>query len=261
MNPNKSHKFDNRSPFSRNLPTVASLAILALTFAGCATTKHPNGDPFEKWNRSFHSLNHKLDNALLKPVAEGYAKSIPKPVQHGVSNFFSNLGEINVILNDLLQGKFEDGLDDFGRLLANSTLGIGGILDVATPMGLPKHKEDFGQTLGVWGVGEGAYLTLPILGPSTIRDEPARLVTSVTSVLFYVNEAAITFPLGVLGTISRRAELINSIKEVDEAAVDRYIFVREAYRGDRMFQIYDGDPPFEDLFEDDFDFEDEEEAE
>lgn len=244
-------------------PRIRALALggLVLIFSGCATAKQGGtpGDPFEKLNRSFHSLNHKLDTALLKPVAETYAKTLPKPVRKGVTNFFNNLGEINVILNDLLQGKFEDGLDDFGRFAANSTLGLGGILDVATPMGLPRHKEDFGQTLAVWGFEQGAYLTLPIMGPSTIRDEPARLVSSATNILLYVNERAITFPLGILNTINRRANLIDAIKEVDDVAMDRYIFVREAYLGDRNYLIYDGDPPLEDLFEDEFDFEFEEE--
>ncbi len=247
------------SPWLRLL----ALGALVLTSSGCVTAKKGGtpGDPFEKPNRAFHSLNHKLDTILLKPVAEGYAKSVPAPVRKGVTNFFNNLGEINVIVNDLLQGKFEDGLDDFGRLLANSTLGLGGILDVATPMGLPRHEEDFGQTLAVWGFGQGAYLTVPILGPSTIRDEPGRLVASATNILFYVNERAITFPLGILSTINRRANLIDAIKEVDESALDRYIFVREAYLGDRNFLIYDGNPPLEDLFEDEFDFEFEEEEE
>jgi len=261
--PKIDHSHTKKRKFTSRWLGLFALGALVVTSTGCVSAKKGGtpGDPFEKWNRSFHSLNHKLDNVLLKPVAETYAKTVPAPVKNGVTNFFNNLGEVNVILNDLLQGKFGDGLDDFGRFAVNSTIGLGGILDVATPMGLPRHKEDFGQTLAVWGFGEGAYLALPILGPSTIRDEPGRLVSAATNILFYINVRAITLPLGILGTINIRANLIDEIKEVDEAAVDRYIFVREAYLGNRNFLIYDGNPPLEDLFEDEFDFEFEEEEE
>ncbi len=254
------YKFEKQNSFQSRIISIA-VGGLVLIFSGCVGPRQgaTPGDPFEKWNRSFHSLNHKLDTVLLEPVAATYAKTVPAPVQKGVTNFFNNLGELNVILNDLLQGKFEDGLDDFGRFAVNSTIGLGGILDVATPMGLPRHEEDFGQTLAVWGFGEGAYLVLPILGPGTIRDEPGRFVSSATNILFYINVKAITFPLGILGTINKRASLIDAIKEVDESAVDRYIFVREAFLGDRNYHIYDGNPPLEDLFEDEFDFEFEEE--
>ncbi len=252
-----------------SLSRIISLALggMVLMFSGCVGPWQgaTPGDPFEKWNRSFHSFNHKLDTVLLEPVAVTYAKTVPRPIQKGVTNFFNNLGELNVILNDLLQGKLNDGLGDFGRFAVNSTIGLGGILDVATPMGLPRHEEDFGQTLAVWGFGEGAYLALPILGPSTLRDEPGRLVSSATNILFYINNRTVLFPLGILGTISKRADLIDAIKEVDDSAVDRYVFVREAYLGNRNFHIYDGNPPLEDLFEEefdfDFDFEDEMEEE
>ncbi len=241
--------------------TLLSLFLFFLVFyiTGCATTAQvkENRDPLEKINRPIHNLNHTLDTAILKPVAETYVKVIPQPVQSGVSNFFSNLGEPNVIVNDLLQGKLNIGVSDSLRFIVNSTLGIGGIIDVGTSMGLEKHHEDFGQTLAVWGFGEGPYLVIPLTGPTTLRDLPSRFVSSITNPLIFINENDVRIALGLTGSLNTRARHIDTIKTIDESAIDRYIYVREAYRDNRLFEIHDGNPPIEFMLEDDLFFDDE----
>ncbi len=152
-----------------NLRAVLAATAAATVLAGCATSGNPK-DPIEGYNRAMFSFNETVDKAVIKPVAQGYNYVTPQPVQTGVSNFFGNLADIWTSVNNLLQGKPGDALSDAGRVLINSTVGILGLFDVATPMGLEKHEEDFGQTLGRWGVGDGAYVVLPILGPRTVRD-------------------------------------------------------------------------------------------
>ena len=240
--------------------------LLASLFTGCATTEQMRADrdPWRNLNRPIHNLNHDLDTALLRPVAKAYIKNVPKPLQQGIANFFHNLGEPNAAINDLLQGKSKSAVRVILRFIMNSTLGIGGIFDPASKNGLKRHKEDFGQTLAVWGFGEGPYMVLPIMGPTTLRDIPSRVVSSATNPFTYVKKNKIRIPLGIVGTINKRAEIEDSIKEVDQSAMDRYIFVREAYRDTRQFNIYDGDPPIElflgdDMFLDDEEFLDEDE--
>jgi phospholipid-binding lipoprotein MlaA len=220
--------------------------LLVLTLlSGCATT--PPGeeayDPIEPFNRDAYRFNDSLDKTVLKPVASTYVDITPDPIRIAVSNFFDNIGYLNAVLNQFLQGKFREGGSDAGRFVINSTLGILGLFDVATPMGFPKHEEDFGQTLGVWGAGSGAYLMIPLLGPSTVRDAPGWPVTAVTNVLFYVSNPAVTVPLSILGVIDARARATGAFEFVEVAALDPYIFIREAYLQRRTFLIYDGNPP------------------
>ena len=250
------------------LKGIVWLACGSFLFSGCATTlpKHPGRDPFEKMNRSFHRMNHKLDQTFMAPVAEAYADNIPKPVQHGVTNFFNNLREPYTIANQILQLKLKYAVHDTGRFVINSTVGIGGILDVAVAAGLKRHKEDLGQTLGVWGFGEGPYLVLLVMGPTTLRDLPDRILGAFSSLrpitnpfFAYVDNDVVKIPVLAVGMIGKRAELIGTIKSVDEDAIDRYVFVREAYRDTRRFEIYDGNPPIEPILDDEiFDDEDEE---
>jgi phospholipid-binding lipoprotein MlaA len=231
-----------------------------LLFSGCATTAQTNGnrDPLEKINRPIHNLNHALDTAFLSPVVETYVKVFPKPLRSGVSNVFSNLGEPNVIINDILQGKLNIALSDTMRFIVNSTIGLGGILDPGTQMGFEKHHEDYGQTFALWGFGEGPYLVLPLSGPTTLRDLPGSFLSAFTNPLVYINEDVIRIAIGALGTVNTRANNIDNIKNVDESAIDRYIFVREAFRNNRTFNIYDGNPPVESMLEDDLYFDDDE---
>ena len=158
----------------------------------------------------------------------------------------------NVILNDFLQGKFSRGFSDIGRFLVNSTLGIGGLFDPASDMGLSEHNEDLGQTFGTWGAGEGAYLELPFFGPNSLRDIGDIPVSTYTNLLFYIGESTITVPLGFLSAIDTRAQLLDATRLRDESALDTYIFTREAYRQRRTHLIYDGDPPLEEFDESEY---------
>ncbi len=230
----------------------AALCLTLLLGSGCATTPPGEGtyDPIEPMNRRIYKFNDTIDKAVLKPVADFYVRVTPQPVRTSVSNFFNNVAYPNVILNDFLQGKLPQFLDDVGRFTVNSTLGIGGLFDVATQMGMKPHEEDLGITLGTWGSPQGAYLVLPLLGPNTVRDAPNLVLAAVTNGLFYIGTAAVTIPLSVLGVIDTRAKASNAIRFVNEAALDPYVFTREAYVQRRIFLIYGGHPPAQ-FFEED----------
>ena len=217
---------------------------------GCATMQSadpevPDNDPFESVNRPIYRANDFIDRRIAKPVTEAYVSYTPQPVQNSVSNFFDNVVYPNVILNDFLQGKGTQGLEDLGRFLVNTTFGFLGIWDMATPLGLEAHDEDFGQTLGVWGMDESIYLVLPFIGPSTVRDVPNLGVSTVTNILFYVPSPYVV-PVALLGFIDLRARLNEAITFRDETAVEPYLFTREAYLQHRKFLIYDGNPPIDD---------------
>lgn len=224
-----------------------ALAFLAAAFlAGCASTggSEPH-DPWEKMNRGTFAFNDAVDRAVLKPAAEGYVRVVPGFAREGVSNFFGNLEDIGTSLNNLLQGKAAEGASDAGRFLVNSTLGVFGLWDVATPMGLEKHTEDFGQTLGWWGFQPGPYLVLPLLGPSTLRDAPARAVDPSWYYSDYVDPEGLWWGLRGLDIVRTRADLLKAEKVLQEAALDRYSFVRDAWWQRRRSQVYDGRPPRE----------------
>jgi len=228
---------------------VLAMALLVAILPGCATQptlSEDESDPLEGTNRAIYDFNETLDAYVMRPVAEFYVDYTPELVRDGVTNFFSNLGYINVIFNELLQGKLKQGIADVGRFTINSTLGIGGFIEVASAGSVPKHDEDFGQTLGVWGVDEGAYLVLPVLGPSSARDVPRYITSTLLNPLFYIT-GAISSPAGVLGAVNERSNFLEATRLRDEAALDPYTFTREAYRQRRLNDIYDGNPPLEDL--------------
>jgi phospholipid-binding lipoprotein MlaA len=213
-------------------------------------------DPIEGFNRAMYTFNDKLDVYLLKPVAKGYRAVAPVPVRKSISNFFSNLHDPMVMLNNLLQGKPGQAASDLGRFLTNTTVGIIGLFDVATKIGLPKHNEDFGQTLAVWGVGDGPYLVLPFFGPSNLRDGPALIVDWETYLLNHMEEHSTSDKLFLVEVVDKRAQLLDASDILEQAAgKDTYVFVREAYGQRRRSLIYDGNPPQEapdpSLFEDD----------
>lgn len=243
------------------------LLMLISLLGGCASSPNPEEsyDPMEKMNRGFYGLNDAIDTVLLNPLSDGYIYITPGPVRTSVSNFFDNITYPNTILNSFLQGKGGQGFSDIGRFIVNTTFGVGGLFDVATGMGLKEHDEDFGQTLGVWGSTQGAYLVYPLLGPNTVRDTPDLVVSTVTNGLFYAAfylNSYVTIPVTVLKVIDERSRAENAVRFVNEMALDPYIFTREAWTQHRTFLIYDGNPP-EQEFEDDFedDFEEEEDAE
>lgn len=221
-------------------------AVLALLLAGCATTgPAAPGDPFERINRKTHRFNDAIDRAVLKPFASGYRKAVPQVIRTGISNALSNLAFPTTIVNDLLQLKLKDTAADIGRFAINSTLGIGGLLDPASRIGIRRNDEDFGQTLGRWGVPPGPYLVLPLMGPSNLRDAPAMAVDSLTDLRVQVDfndntQAA----LGLLTVVSRRADLL-TLDPALNATYDPYAFIRNAWLQRREYKVRDGDVPDE----------------
>ncbi len=222
---------------------LCAALLLAGTLAGCATSGGNPADPFEPLNRVVFGFNDTADNAVIKPVAKAYRAVLPGIVRTGVSNFFSNLEDVWISVNDVLQGKFQQGVDDFGRFLFNSTFGIAGIFDFASELGFQKHNEDFGQTLGSWGVGSGAYLVLPILGPSTVRDGFGLLLDTRADLVFYIDGVPAHNSLYGTRAIGNRANLLDASSVIEQAALDKYAFVREAWLQRRRNLVYDGDPP------------------
>jgi phospholipid-binding lipoprotein MlaA len=225
--------------FARSFLRNAVLALVVV-LSGCAST-NPR-DPFESLNRAVFDFNDTLDKAAIKPVAEAYS-DLPSFVQTGVNNFFGNLGDVWTGVNNLLQGKLGDGITDVMRVSVNTILGLGGLLDIGSEAGIPKHNEDFGQTLGKWGIKSGPYVVLPILGPSTLRDAVA------TPVDFMGNPLSEFRPIHWRNTgtalrgIDERAALLQASTLIEEAALDRYVFVRDAYLQRRQNKVFDGEPP------------------
>jgi len=224
-------------------PYRITLVLCALSLGGCASGPNPK-DPWEPWNRKVYEFNQVVDKVTLKPAATAYRKVVPPPVRGGVSNFFGNFRDVTTAVNNFLQLKIGDGLSALGRIAINSTVGILGVFDVATPLGLQKDDEDFGQTLGYWGVGAGPYVVLPLLGPSTVRDTVGWVGDYFTDPEFYIFEDDV---LGwtVFGTrlVNVRANLMEAERVLDQAAIDRYAFLRDAYLQRRLNQIHDGNPP------------------
>jgi phospholipid-binding lipoprotein MlaA len=224
------------------------LAILfALTLSACASTG--NKDPLEGMNRGIYKFNDVTDKAVIKPIAGAYKAVLPSPVRSGVSNFFGNLNTFVSVINDLLQFKFDKAVTGAGRFVINSTFGIAGLIDVASMDGIEKRNEDFGQTLGHWGVGSGPYIVLPFFGPSSVRDTTGFVVdTIVFDPISYVDDPATRNSARALKYLDKRAQLLPGSDLLDEAALDPYAFMRDAYFQRRQNQIYDGNAP--DLDED-----------
>lgn len=229
---------------SRMKPLVAAVLMLVVgMLSGCA---HQNArDPLEPLNRGVYAFNDALDNVVMKPLATGYQAVLPQFVRTGVTNFFSNLDDVTVIVNGILQLKIPQALSDTGRLLINSTIGVLGLFDVATHFGLEKHNEDFGQTLGYWGIGNGPYLVLPFVGPSSFRDGVGRWVDWKTDPVRWEDHIRTRNQFLGLRIVNNRANLLDSEKVLDAAAIDRYAFLRDAYLQRRRNLIYDGNPPRE----------------
>jgi phospholipid-binding lipoprotein MlaA len=224
-----------------------SLLLASLALGGCASTGHNPKDPFESFNRGMYQFNDTVDKAVAKPAAKAYNTVVPAPGRMMLSNFFSNLDDVVVTINDLLQFKVVQAVSDTGRVVVNTTVGLFGIADVATMVGLKKHNEDFGQTLGYWGISSGPYLVLPVLGPSSVRDGVGLYADSRVSMIRKIkhvdtrNEAYATDLLG------QRAALLDQENLLEEAAIDRYAFIRDAYLQHRQSLVYDGNPPREKL--------------
>ncbi len=224
------------------------LALVAL-LSGCATLETARGgpgqrlDPWENWNRKVFGFNEALDTNVLKPVATAYANVVPSMVREGVQNFFNNFADAWSAVNNLLQGKVELGLQDLVRVSVNTVFGLGGVLDVASEMGIDHHYEDFGQTLGHWGFGAGAYVVWPLLGPSTVRETIALPLDRSVSPALVIDGGSGQFGISVLQLVNLRASLLGAGKVVDDIALDKYSFIRDAYLQRRRSLVFDGDPP------------------
>jgi len=221
----------------------ALLALAALMLAGCATL--PSGkpdprDPLERFNRSMFAFNDAVDKAVAKPVAKAYVKVTPRFVRTGVSNVFNNLNTLGTAVNDVLQGKMKQAGRDSARFLMNSTLGLGGLFDPATPAGLELNDEDFGQTFGKWGVKPGPYLMLPLLGPSTFRDTFGKLADQFTYPVYWLEDDSTRLIIRGVSLLDMRADLLD-LDEQLEQSYDRYAFVRNAWLQRREFQVKDGE--------------------
>jgi len=233
------------SKLMRTLPLV----LLSLLAAGCASSpgRTTNADPYEGFNRGVYKFNDTLDRAALKPIAKGYRKVTPGFVRAGIGNVLANLEYPGTFVNQFLQGKWALGFRDTGRFLLNSTLGVAGIFDVATPLGLEKNDEDFGQTLAFWGVSSGPFLNLPLLGPSSVRDAPTRALDFLTNPLQYTDlpwEAE--WGNRVIDVVHSRSELL-PLDETLQRTYDPYAFIRDAWAQQREFNVFDGNPPPETL--------------
>ncbi len=260
----------------KEFSTLTILLILSVIFllAGCASTEKikteihvveieesdDETDPFEGMNRKSHAFNETVDDYIAAPISDAYKWITPQFAQTGIANFFSNLKEINVFLNDIMQGKFSQGAADGGRFLINSSIGLGGLFDVASEMGLERHEEDFAQTLAVWGVPAGPYLVVPLLGPMTTRGIPGTIFDTAANPASYIGLPVQFIPIHFLQAVNTRATLDSSIKFIDEAALDPYVFTRESFLQYRKYLISDGKANIEDNFmdmEDDFYLDDE----
>ncbi|MFI3156473.1 MAG: VacJ family lipoprotein [Methylococcaceae bacterium] len=234
-----------------NTRILVSSLVISSVLGGCATTSKVNEkDPWEGWNRGTQDFNDGLDKAILKPVAKGYLWITPKFVDDGISNFFSNMNDIGVTVNDFLQFKMLQGGMDASRFLINTTAGVGGFIDVAKMIDLPKHNEDFGQTLGTWGVPSGNYLVVPFLGASSPREVAGAvgdaLLNPLTYTFVFAGGAAVSAVNAGAKTVDvtdTRADLIPTEKIVDEASVDRYSFIKNAYQQRREYLLHDGNVP------------------
>ena len=222
-----------------------SMLFASLLLTGCGSINlsayTQEKDPFESFNRGVYKFNDTVDRAVIKPVAQGYNKVVPSPVKTIVSNFFSNLDDVVVTANDILQLKFRQAASDAARVAFNTTFGIFGLINITDR--LEKHNEDFGQTLGYWGVPSGPYLVLPILGPSTIRDGTGLYTDSYFSVISNTKNVPTRNSAWALEGLDMRVGLLEQEKVLDDAIIDRYSFIRDAYLQHRQSLVYDGNPP------------------
>jgi phospholipid-binding lipoprotein MlaA len=227
----------NPRPFP---PLVLACACL---LAGCAAGSNPR-DPYEGFNRKVFAFNEGLDKAVLKPVAKGYDKVMPEFARTGVTNFFNNLGVVVTTFNDAVQLKGKKVPVDIARFATNLTFGIFGLIDVATELRIENRNEDFGQSLGYWGVGSGPYIVLPFFGPSTVRDGAGLVVDYFSSPFYYWNnQTRVRWEVLAVNIVNTRANLLPAEKILDETGVERYTFLRDVYLKRREYLIYDGNPP------------------
>ncbi len=231
----------------RGLFRFSSLWLVVLLLAGLVGCAAPSGsdprDPFESYNRSVTRFNDNLDEAVLKPVAQTYVQVTPSPVRTGVKNFFGNLGDVWSTLNNAMQLKPKETVESLARVLVNTVVGIYGLFDVATELNLTRHAEDFGQTLGYWGVPSGPYLVLPVLGPSTLRDTASLSIDTQGNLVRQIDHVPTRNTLWLTGAVDKRSRFLDASDQVDALALDKYIFLRDVFLQKRLSDVWDGNPP------------------
>ena len=228
----------------KRLPLIFLMFSFVL-LSGCATTSGDHRDPIEGLNRAVYKFNDGVDRMLFKPLAKGYRYVVPGPVDKGVSNVFGNIEDVVTTVNDLLQFKFRRGGTDAMRVLLNTTIGLLGIFDVASSMGFEKHDEDFGQTLGHWGVNPGPYIMLPFYGPSSLRDATGRVIdASCFDPIYQIDHIPTRNTLRAIEGVDNRADLLGASNVLEQAALDRYNFLKESYFQQREHDVNDGDLTF-----------------
>ncbi len=225
-----------------SLSRGAALALAAALLGACAAAPNKD-DPFEPWNRTMYEVHQAVDGAVIKPVAKAYVAVVPELIRTGVSNFFGNIDDVFTGINNVLEGRGNQAGDDFGRVLLNTTMGMGGVFDLASMMGIPKDKKDFGITFGKWGIPQGPYFFVPLFGPTTLRDGSGVLVRYFLGPVGYINDIPVRNSLYGLGYLDLRAQALSAESVLEAAALDRYRFLRNAYLQNRRFQVYEGKPP------------------
>ncbi|HEV8501751.1 MAG TPA: VacJ family lipoprotein [Casimicrobiaceae bacterium] len=215
---------------------------LASLVAGCATGP-ARDDPFEPWNRAMYAVHEPIDKNVVQPVIDAYTKVVPSPVRTAISNFYNNIDDLISAINDGLQAKPDKMGADLGRVLINSGLGLGGMIDIASQVGVERGNEDFGQTFGVWGFGQGPYLFIPLFGPTTVRDGSGWLVRLYIGPTGYIPDVPVRNVLYGLGALDFRYQAQGAVDLVNEAALDHYAFIRRAYLQRRLYLLYDGKVP------------------
>ena len=225
---------------------AASLVAMALLLSACAGTPGRPEDPLEPMNRAMYAINQPIDDHVMRPIAQAYVDYVPRLIRLGVSNVFGNIDDLFSGINGLLQGKPEKAGNDFGRVLVNSW-GLGGLIDIASDLGIPKGNEDFGQTFGYWGIPQGPYLFVPLIGPTTVRDGTGLVIRYYLGPTTYlVEDVPLRNVLYFLGALDLRVQALDASKMVDQAAIDRYTFIRRAYLQRREYLVHDGNPPRKD---------------
>lgn len=221
-----------------------AILIAALLLSACASTGgRVNADPLEPFNRTMYAIHEPLDENVVKPIAQAYLDYTPRPVRTAVHNFFGNIEDFFSGVNGLLQGKLDKAGHDFGRVMVNSGFGVLGLIDIASDADIPRGGEDFGQTFGHWGITQGPYLFIPLLGPSSFRDGTGLAMRIAASPVNYVPAWEVRTALEILGPVDLRASLLGTTSFVEQAALDRYTFIRRSYLQRRQYEVYDGQPP------------------
>ena len=227
----------------RRFPRSFAVLGVAALLAGCAATPMRADDPFEPVNRASYKVHEVVDGHFVKPIAQAYVDYTPRIIRKAISNFFGNIDDAISVINDFLQGKPDKGGNDLGRVILNTGFGVGGLIDIASEAGIPKGNEDFGQTLGVWGLPQGPYLFIPVFGPTTVRDGTGWLMRYAIGPVGYIPDVPVRNTLYGLGGLDLRASLLPADKLVEEGALDPYAFIRRAYLQHRLYLQYDGKPP------------------